>query len=409
MKHLILQVLLFSSSAFSLIAGDIYQKGTWTLIPDNSFAQSVDWSRLFVANLPDPPMPPMRTRESIALAPDNTIYVIEYNNMTKGNLFRFDAGGKLQDSKLDTSGKMNAGVWAGHPEWAVVNDRNELWISEYGSLARCDMQGHVSARIKPDYPISDFLFLKNGALILSGWVVTNNPSSPIKDSILLRNPQTAKETILASFYQNPFSVPLQIKLKTGQGMVGGIVSIGMPSKIAKTFIASAPNGNLIAGYSGSPEILIFSPEGRKINGFKLPIERPILNAELKAQAVQRISRNLDSLAADKKAAPDEIERARDKLKDYPVELPYFSNLLADDQGNILVFLTDPDNSVKVEFMAFSQTGMLLGRCRVILPQDVSLRLDGRKQMIIRNGWLYALINKIVSGKKQVQLARFKIE
>jgi hypothetical protein len=409
MKRIILQGLLCISCTFCLIAGDIYQKETLTLVPDNTFAQGVNWARLFVANLPDPPKPQMRTHESIALAPDNTIYVIEYNNMTKGTLFRFDAGGKLQDSKPDTSGKMNASVWARHPELAAVNDKNELWISEYGSLARCDRQGHVLARTKIDHPISDFLFLKSGALILSSYVVTNNPSNPLKDSVILMNPHTSKETMIASFFQNPFAVPLQIKFKTGQGITGGIISIGMPSKMARLVIAGAPNGNLIAGYSDSPEIRIFSPEGRKISGFKLPIERPILNAELKAQAVQRIRQNLDSLAADRKAAPDEIERARDKLKDYPTELPYFSNLLVDDQGNILVFLTDPDNSAKVEFMAFSQSGMTLGRCRVILPQDVSLRVDGRKQMIIRNGWLYALINKNVSGKKQVQLARFKIE
>jgi hypothetical protein len=88
---------------------------------------------------------------------------------------------------------------------------------------------------------------------------------------------------------------------------------------------------------------------------------------------------------------------------------YYSNLLTDDQGNILVFLADPSDSENVEFMAFSQSGKVLGKCRLALPQDVSLRLDLRKQMIIRDGWLYALIQKNVSGKKQVQLARFKLE
>jgi hypothetical protein len=90
-------------------------------------------------------------------------------------------------------------------------------------------------------------------------------------------------------------------------------------------------------------------------------------------------------------------------------LTYYSNLLTDDQGNILVFLTDPSNSENVEFMAFSQSGTALGKCRILLPQGVSLRLDRRKQMVIRNGWLHALIHKNVSGKEQVQLARFKLD
>ncbi len=191
-------------------------------------------------------------------------------------------------------------------------------------------------------------------------------------------------------------------------MVGGI-GFTAPASIGKLVIAGTPEGKLVVGISSSPGIQIFSPEGSKIGGFSLPIPRPSLSPEQKAQAVQRISESLDSLAAKGKYPADEIERAREQLKDYPSELNYYSNLLADDEGNILVFLTDPANSGNAEFMAFSQSGKVLGTCRLILPQGVSLRLDGRKQMAIHDGWLYALIRKNVSGKEQVQLARFKME
>jgi hypothetical protein len=409
MQRLILPFFLYLLSTANLTAGDIYQKGTLTLILDDTFAQGIDWSKLFSANLSNPPKPQMRAHESIALAPDNTIYVVEYNNMTTGNLFKFDAGGKLQSKSPDSTGKTNASLWARHPQLAAVNNQNEIWISEYGGLARCDRQGHVLARTKLDYSISDLVSLNNGALMISSSVISNKPSNPFKLSIILMNTQNAKETLIASYYQNPFTIPMQIGYEPAKGTVGSILLIGMPSKNAKLVISSAPNGNLIAGYSDSPEILIFSPEGRKIGGFALPIERPALSPELKAQAMKRISQNLDSLAASNKVAPDEIERAREKLKGYPTALPYYSNLITDDQGNILVFIADPDNSAKVEFMAFSQSGKFLGKCRFIPPQGVSLRVDGRKQMVIRNGRLYALILKAISGKKQVQLARFKFE
>lgn len=409
MQHLIMPVILYLLFTANLTAGNIYQKGTLTLIPDDTFAQGIDWSKIFTANLPSLSNNQMRTQESMALAPDNSVYVIEYNNLTAGTLFRFDSFGKLQDAKSDKSGKFNASVWASHPELAAVTDNNELWISEYGGLARCDRQGHVLKRIKLDHPVTDLLFLKGGALMLSSYVVTGKASNPFKISVILFDTQTAKETVIASYNQNPFTIPLNVKFDTAKGMVGAIVTIGMTSKIGRMIIASTPDGNLVTGYSDSPEIQLFSPEGRKISSFTLPIERPVLNPELKAQAVQRINSSLDSLAASKKASAEDIGRAREKLKEYPTALPYYLNLLADDQGNILVFLADPDNSAKVEFMAFSQSGKFLGKCRLILPQGVSLRVDGRKQMAIRNGWLYALILKDVSGKKQVHLARFKFE
>lgn len=407
MQRLILPVILCLLYTVRLTAGDIYQKGTIILIPDDAFSQNVDWSKLFIANLSSPPKPQMRTKESMALAPDNSVYVIEYNNQTTGTLFRFDSFGMLKDTKSDTSGKFNASVWAGHPDLAVVTDNNELWISEYGGLARCDRQGHVLKRIKVDHPVTDLLFIKGGALMLSGYVVADKAS--LKLSVIRFDIQTGKETVIASYNQKPFDIPLKVQFDTAKGRVDAIVTIGVASKIGRLMIASTPDGKLATGYSDSPEIQIFSPDGRKISSFTLPIERPTLNPELKAQAVQRINSSLDSLAASKKASAEDIERAREKLKEYPTALPYYLNLLTDDRGNILVFLADPDNSAKVEFVAFSQSGKFLGKCRFILPQGMSLRVDGRKQMAIRNGWLYALILKDVSGKKQVQLARFKFE
>lgn len=407
MRNFILLILSCLSFGFNLVAGDIYQKGTVTLVSDNSFAQGIDWSKIFIANFSTPPKPNMTTYESLAIAPDGTIYVVEYSNMTAGNLFRFDSTGKLQDTKQ--SGDANASVWARHPALAAVSEKNELWISEYGGIARCDRQGRVLARTKLDYSVSDLVSLKNGALMLSSSVVTSKPSNPFKLSVILRDTGTAKETVIASYYQNPFFIPLRVKIQTEKGMVDSIVSIGMTSKLGKLMIAGTPEGNLVAGYSDSPEILIFSAEGRKVGGFTLGMPQPALTPKLRAQAMKRIDSNLDSLAARNGVPADEIARGKEKLKDYPGALPYYSNLLVDDQGNILVFLNNSDNSPNIEFTAFSQSGKELRTCRLILPQDVSLRVDGRKQMFIRNGFLYALINKDVSGKKQVQLARFKLE
>jgi hypothetical protein len=225
--------------------------------------------------------------------------------------------------------------------------------------------------------------------------------------------------VIARFDQKrPFAIKLPVlplepakqeRLKQVPGIITGGIGFIAPSNIGKLIIAATPGGNLVVGHSDSPEIQIFSPEGRKLSSFTLPMQRPTLSPEQKAQAVQRISQSLDSLAANNRAPADAIERAREQLKDYPSEVTYYSSLITDDQGNILIFLTDPANSMKVEFVAFAQSGKALGTCRFILPQGVSLRTDGRKQIAIRAGWLYALIRRNVSGKDQVQLARFKIE
>jgi hypothetical protein len=45
----------------------------------------------------------------------------------------------------------------------------------------------------------------------------------------------------------------------------------------------------------------------------------------------------------------------------------------------------------------------------LLPWDAFLRLDRRKQLAIRDGWLQALIHENISGKTHVQLARFRLE
>lgn len=408
MKRLFLLAALSLSSGFNLPGSDIYQKRMLKLTPDNTFAQGLDWSKLFIANFPSPPKPYMETHESMALAPDGTIYVVEHNNLDRGRLFIFGPDGSVQGIKPDASEKAGPGAWSKTPYSAFVTENNELWINEWRGLARCDRQGRVLAiTTKIDHAVSDFLFLKNGALFISGWVVTSRPSTPLKLSVSLVNTQTAKETVIASFYQNPFAIPFTLKSEN-EGK-GGLLMMGTPANAGKMIIAGTPEGRLIAGYSESREIQIFSPEGQKVGGFTLPIQRPILSPELKERAVQRVSKNIDSLATSGKVPSGEIERGREMLKDYPTALPYYSNLLVDDQGNILAFLTDSENSGNVDFMAFSQSGKVMGTCSLALPQGITLRLDRPKQMVIRNGWLYALIHKDISGKKQVQLARFKIE
>jgi hypothetical protein len=408
MKRLILLVVSCLSFSFNLAAGDIYQKGTIKLIPDDTFARSIDWSKLFIANLPESPKPFERTREYLALAPDNSIYVVEYNSNTAGTVLKFAANGALESIKAPMPGKSSPNVWAKHLELPAVNDRNELWISEYARLNRCDAQGNVLSVTSLKNSIDDLLILKNGQLVLMG-----------NYSARLWNPQTAEETVITRYNPpKPFAITLpllplepakQEALKKVPGMVGGGVGIISPGNMGKMKIAGTSDGKLVVAYSDSPEIRIFSSEGSKLSNFTLPIQRPTLSPEQKTEAVQRISQNLESLAANKRVAADAIEKAKEQLKNYPSEVTYFSNLLADDQGNILVFLTDPANSGNLEFMAFSQSGKVLGKCRLALPQDVSLRLDRRKQMAIRDGWLYALIQKNVSGKQQVQLARFRLE
>jgi len=62
------------------------------------------------------------------------------------------------------------------------------------------------------------------------------------------------------------------------------------------------------------------------------------------------------------------------LKGYPAVLPYYSNLLVDDQGNILVFFSNSDNSANVEIMAFSPVRKALGSCTLSLPQGVLIHV-----------------------------------
>jgi hypothetical protein len=409
MKHIFMLILLCLLSCLNLPCNEMYQKGILKLTPDDAFARNLDWSKLFIANFPSPPKPRMETHESMALAPDNTIYVVEHNNLDRGRLVIIGPGGTLQGVKPDASGQADARAWSKTPYSAFVTGNNELWINEWRGLARCDRQGRVlEITTKVDHAVSDFLLLNNGTLAISGWVVTGRPSTPLKLSASLVNIRTAKETVITSYDQNPYTIAFTLKPENAQEK-GGLLMMGTPAKTGKMMIAATPEGRLIVGYSDSPEIQIFSPEGKKVGGFTLPIQRQTLNLELKMHAVQRVSKSIDSLAASGKVPPGEIERGRKKLESYPIALPYYSSLLVDDQGNLLFFLSDSINSIEPEIMVFSQSGKAMGTCRLALPQGITLRLDRPKQMVIRNGWLYALVHKDIAGKKQVQLARFKIE
>lgn len=99
-------------------------------------------------------------------------------------------------------------------------------------------------------------------------------------------------------------------------------------------IGRAAGGDLLVGYTTSPKILVFSPDGRRVR--EMTLDYPALE-----WTDELWRRYLDvqvevALANRPNADPQQVRRniaGRPRISEF---LPYFSQILTDDEGRILV-------------------------------------------------------------------------
>ncbi|HDL19447.1 MAG TPA: 6-bladed beta-propeller [Bacteroidetes bacterium] len=136
----------------------------------------------------------------------------------------------------------------------------------------------------------------------------------------------------------------------------------------------APNGNIVVALSGDYTIKIFSPAIKLIKQFQHNAAREkVTSADKKAY--------FDSMTSSvggqiKKGAPDFIR----KSTDFPKYKPYFTGIIIDHEGNILVrtFKTEKERSV---YDIFSPDGNFI--CRTKLPPQLSFA-------VFKKGFIYAV-------------------
>ena len=428
---------------------DIYKNGPVKLVADKTYGAKNNWESLF--NLYYDTITKNVGREEdkkIIVAPDGSVFMSHRN---RHEVWKFGPDGNYLKKFGSKGGKQEQ--FSVMPLIYKVFDDKYLIISGGGGPKFFDLEGNFFKSVTMDYSISDFQPLNNKEVLYEGNVMWKYdvPDSEYftykwRHIIVKLNIYSGEKKILHEFFEDG---------DTWWHKSGNIYSSKMvPPPNNKIYLPNYmiyrrpvftmfQDGRFMQSNRETGEVKLFNQDGKELSSFKLDIipvtitEKDALdNYKSKKQSLLKSISNArlvrDSIKISKgesgttpgtviKAFPnsDEIikrgEVALTKIESYKdinnyfPNLPYFSNIIVDDEGNLLVFeftSSEERQSNIFNVVAYDANGQKLARTSFICD-DYDLSFSDSK-FVISKGYVYAVAKLKNTTGMPLRLVKFKI-
>jgi len=341
-----------------------YRSGKVKLVLDPAYGQGIDWQTL----LSDQKgyIHPARSFADdlhLAVTPDGVLFVA---NIADFMIYQLDAAGNLL-RKIQNPKTIPADSSASNrrPGSLAIWDNRQLLVCEYqGRIGQFDLQGNRGELLEYDYGLHAVIPLTPNRVALLGSVVVKDG---IKYRVALQEFPRGKEREIFSVRWDMRRNVLMAKNKDG------LISTTTPFSQPRVFVRPLPGGEFLLGEWHGAEVWFVSLEGSRRLAFKLGVPPPAFPQEKKDSYVASLEKQAEK-------NPDIGRQLLDDLKTkpdfFPVNLPYYSEMLVDGEGNILLF--DFREDQQIGFSVYSAQGAKIGHCLldsgdILLPQGVNQR------------------------------------
>jgi hypothetical protein len=371
-KYLFLILFVIFTVCLSADLTDVYKRGTIRLSPDPEFGKNTDWKTIF----------PVASGRNIVIAEDGSIYV---GRSGQNNVYKFDKDGNFLKEFIEKA-KISKSVYSWLRPTSILDD-NFVVVKKYDKICLYNQNGSFVKSLKMEYPITDCLALKDNKIALAGSVLYKG--GRFKRLVGIKDVDTEKENILSYFMDDFSKGTVQIKLKDNIS-----VGFGNPLSRIRVFVERSPEGNLIAGYSHKPEIIVYSPDGERLKSFNLNINPLKISEKVREEYYEGVQKTVKKYDLPE----DEIKKIMARQDLVPEYRPYFYDLMVDPEGNILVFIYTEENGTHT-FQVYSSGGIFICES-VIDPGDFQIKISpNTRNLVFFKGYLYALVrpNKTDSG------------
>lgn len=382
MKKIILflcSVVLLSSTSYTDLT-ELYKSGDLKVVPDPHFGIKVPWKEIFFD----------KVRYRIAISPDGIIFV---SDPKKNIIHKFDCAGNL----ISSFGKKGQGPGDfDGPACDSILDHKYLVVGEYAPNRRIslfDFNGKFVNLFKTSSPTFGAKGLGKGKIAY----LTQKTIDPGTKSyeVIVIDSQSSKESEVVSFKTNNIS---------GQGKY--LVSLA-PTLGDNVFIDRTLKGDLIIGFSGEPEISIYSPEGKKIRNFTINFEKRKIGKEIKEECFEQTEKSGQEMTGFwKKVFQNNYKRSKVYFPEY---LACYENLMVDSDGNILIFYHNGCSLVnKFKFQVYAPDGRYICDSAVDIGK-LKTEYGGLEDFCFHDSYLYGLVELGESEDFGLKLVKLRLE
>ncbi len=417
---ILLLMMIIYWDAFALLGseGELaarYKNGQIRLVPDPAFARDQDWNRLFSDHKERRFGKAVGLYKNLVVSEQGTIFV---SNASAWNVYKFSSNGGFI-KQFGQKGKKN-GLFYRRPEvFTTLPNGDPIVKGWHGGLYLFDGEGQFKYSIKLDYGEQDVVALTDTKIAISGFVVYKGSKN--KYRVAIRDLQSGKEQEIVARFKDfakqhvSVTVKRPIRLKSGEKKDHPfMISTGFHGARLNSYIRKIGKQNLLVGFDDSPELSVFSPEGRLIRKINMEIDRVPISEGDKQKYMESLQKPIKTyINDDKKGEADPeisrklIEKIKGKRDFFSPFMPYYYYLLVDSDNNILVFPYGNGSAGRL-FKVYSETGKFIGDCRMILD-DYRMRLNPRSRKLqFHNGSLYGVFEKKDSAGVPIRLLKMDI-
>jgi len=339
----------------------LYKRGAIKLVNDRTFGADTDWESLFYDIYKD-----------IVIGPDGSIFV---SNNRQHTIFKFTSSGKLA-KQFGRKGVGPGDLY--FPGNLTILDGKYLVVGEDADSRRIslfDLEGNYVKILKTNYSCFSPLSLKGNRIAYLSF--SFNVKNMKEVSVRIKHIDTGKEIPVTSS-----NLPDLGKIRAPNNYL-----IGFENQTGKLIMARTGDGNLLVGVSNTPEINIYSPDGKRLRSFRLKIKQEPVTSRYINDFKQKY---IDNVKEIKNARPymDIIKKA-DFSQGFLDYLPYYRSIHVDSEGNILVFKwLDCVNNCPKEFQVYSPEGEF--RFEVFLDEG-EFEVDPGKKLLFTNKGIFAFV------------------
>ncbi|MDO9339878.1 MAG: hypothetical protein Q7T72_05045 [Bacteroidales bacterium] len=438
MKKAILIILvsgLFVSFGSAQKLLDIYKNGPVKLIQEKTYGAKNNWGSLFSLYYDTLKIMEGEREQykKIIVAPDGSVFMSHKN---RHEIWKFGPDGNFVKSFGSKGGKPNQFPML--PSIQPVVDGKYIFTCDVnGRLKFFDLDGNYFKSITLKYMASNFQPINNGEILLHGMVLWK---TGWRNIIVRLNITSGVENIIHDYFTD-YGVILT--LKNVDSLITSIKAkrnIRLPYSspfMSRPVITFLRDGQFIISNSMTGEMKVYSTDGKEKLNTKIDIKPVSITEEDVKQNYEKMRQNYIKAIEDLKKTPstsDEhiqtfpstsneyIQRyininqkfldnsdIYNDIKNYYPYLPYFSNIIVDDNGNFLAFeFTDKNDAVSNRFniVAYDNNGKRLARTSFVCD-DYDLSFS-ESTFVISKGYVYAVAKmKNIKGMP-LRLVKFKM-
>ena len=406
-------ILLIGITARSQNISELYKNDSIKLEAIAGYGEQNNWEEVF-----SPPKDELSfniylgEQKQIVVAPNGSVFM---SHKTCHEIWKFDAKGNLV-KKFGQKGS-KPGQFPALSKVEGILDGKYIFTSDvHGRIQFFDFDGNYIKTLMLDYMPLDIRPLENNKIAILGHVPWKNRHT--KRIIAIKDFNTGNETIIWSQLKDNRRGKMTIELSNGT-----LMALSIPGTYPWPRLASSKSGNLIVAFPDNGHVSIYSPDGDEIKSFQLNIDPIKIEQEDIDEYYNAGKSNVDRfekrLVKAGNFSDEEIEdmvlqykTQIGKLKDkniYPDHLPYFTNIMVDSDGNILVFeYTEKKNKMSNKFRVYSYdlNGKYLNRSSFV-SDEYKLRFSPHS-FIFHDNYIFNVAEKKEGSGNLMRLVKFKV-